>query len=571
MKGSLYLATLAFTFAVILAPLAASGASSMPASSGIEYIKRFDFNIKTRPAGNGALGSIFTYTSEDGSLTCGAGFVSSTGTRIYHNQNDLEFWCRPAHKASELNWVPLGRPLGDFPSSMLGNMEGRLFDYLAFKYYDFEKNEWRGMDAHVWNKLHGSSIYSWRKDGNEDYYITYGLANCPGLSVFSGRGYHGTVLTGAEFNAATVWKSRLYANVDNKVMRYELARPTPYPRCNHLKGSALVKSPVYVYAMYPVADQLFIGGGYLSETDPRFLCPNIYVVGKSEIRTLSIPKCSGRMIHEIYSFSLYDDSLLVGNYPNGTLEKITLPGMKIKRSFIPRLHPMTWADSKLYYDGTTSPVRSNTAEQYHYLESQTVTVSSGSLFLGMWPWGEIYQVNQDGTQDIYRMFGFPSRSNARQPFQQEGEAVYCTGGEKNMATRTCAHRDKIKEFWGQRITSLTVLNGRLCAGTGNTRAQRYDKHIHRFITEDQQQEYGKVYCADLVNQVLAEYRPAKEGRLSFFVTPKQLQIVIDGRLAASTFHKLGPIALKSLSGLGHVLVGKGAYGPSQAVLKSIHE
>lgn len=505
----------------------------------------FKFEISDIPAGNGAIGTIFEFESFDRQMTCSAGFISHTGTRIHGNQNDIEFWCASSTQKF-LNWIPLPRPLAVDSWSMIANIGGKLYDYMSTATYDFPSSRW--VDAHALPFIprNDGDVETIRRDEN-NWVLISNYAGCPGISVLSERGYHGTAIVSGSSSAALVWREDLYYNAGGIVWKAR-TNLQPLDSCRYLDSVELISDPNFVYAMLPVGERLFIGGGGHHYTEAGlYECAPVYATDGVEVEVIELPDCIGQDISEIYSFALADDGLYLGTYPDGYLYRIDLESRTAVRSDLPLLPPNTWVDS----DGS------------RYLESQAVAVSAGRILVGVFPWGEIFESGHRGDA-LYRLYPAPERTDAQQPFGQAAEMRYCFDRPEDEPD--CIS-DSRPEFWGQRITSFAVMNGRICAGTGNTFRTDYNPTTHTFIDAQVAAQYGLVHCASIDNQTLGIPRRSGDAELIFRITRRDLIIEQDSVEIARRAHQLNDAEYASIAGPnGSMRIGSGVYGPAQAAI-----
>ncbi|MDG3042441.1 hypothetical protein [Roseicyclus marinus] len=500
------------------------------------------------PPSNPALGSIFSIDFSDVDLACGAGFVSSVGTRIYQNQNDIEFWCRRPDDTL-IDWQSLGRPLQDFPSSMVGNVGGDLYEYIARTMYDFEAQQWIPLIDLGGIDTAGMGSYVFRT-ADVPWSIVYNYQNCQGLSAVSADGYFGTLPleSGESFSAATIWRGYFYANIGNEVVRAPLNEVRE--ACFYLAEQAIIPDNNYIYAMYPIADRLLIGGGgwpFLESSQQN--CPLIYSVDPNgSVDQISLRNCERDHITEIYGFSLADDAVVAGTYPMGELYAVESGSSFANRTGLPRFQVEPWERD----DGTRN------------LESQALVSSYGMLFVGMFPWGELYYSDAIWMTNggSHRVFSYPTRSSSKEPYFVPALRAYCPGDLVEVPN--CIEGARL-DLWGQRVTSIAVLDGKICVGTGNTFATVFDEDEHTFVPPHSESEYGAVHCALLKNQTLAPFVPEEEVVLNFRITVAELIVERDGEILARQPHDLDEVELAALTGGRYSIdLGVGAYGETPA-------
>ena len=121
--------------------------------------------------------------------------------------------------------------------------------------------------------------------------------------------------------------------------------------------------------------------------------------------------------------------------------------------------------------------------------------------------------------------------------------------------------------WGQRITTLAVFNGRLCAGTGNMSGSPWNADYHPMVPESLAQEYGRISCALIPNHTLGAIKWRRSLELTFKVTDRRLIIEQDGSEIASRNHTMTAEQVAAIAGAGRIELGRGVYGRFQGTLR----
>ena len=445
-----------------------------------------------------------------------------------------------------LEWQTLGQPRKRVVSSYVGNVQGALLEHNSRLTYDFHRNEWApvaGTDiAHL--GMQDAPLYSIRTDGGKTWIIVtrylgrdmrylsrlrrgihrlvrgtrIRAVECRGLSILSDDGYYGTFEIGTDYSAALVWKDTLFVNDAGRLLVAPMPR-RPTFGCNQIPGRVLIDQGDYVYTALPLNGALYLGGGGHRRIARDSSCPPIYVASGSSYRVVELSDCRARSVNEIYGMAPYEGALYVGTFPDGFLRRVG-PGQE--SASVVRI-----------------PAVGDSAGRY--FESQAVAATSGMLMVGLFPWGEVITVRGD-SQRVQRLFRAPHRrKDSHQPYAEEAGRRQCvTPGN----APDCVPLPR-PEFWGQRVTSLAVLDGRVCAGTGNTFSIPYDSAVHTMLTSELAQEYGAVHCALLPNQTLAP-PPRAGAKVSLVVTRTQLAILYDGAVVAARTHRLSAAQLASL-------------------------
>ncbi|MFZ4125880.1 MAG: hypothetical protein ACOYJ2_07420 [Rickettsiales bacterium] len=507
-------------------------------------LKEWRVTINSDQHTNEPRGTVFEWKSKDGALQCGAGFVYSIGSHAFSNQNQLEFWCHDA-KQKPLTFTTLPRPKSDFPQSYVGNINGELYDYTTHRVFDFDWNVWREISKQDWTDIGGAVPYVFQITDKKPIVIATDYKNCGGLSLFSPKGYVGTLPTGTDFSSAIIWRGALYANVNRQIWRAQLPTSTHAldGQCHPLTYDIVSNRSDWAYTFFPLEDTLYYGGSVDIDGGKRNACARLNRWDEATKQFVPQPitidgeSCEGENITEYYSFTPYQKGGLVGNFPHGGL--VYHDGTKAAMSKL----ALATKDDFGYENGT------------FYRESQTVLSAYGNIFVGMFPWAEFFAINPEtDTSTIQRLITHPEKARGEAPYMKDAPM---TAGNVPDPTH-----------WGQRITRVTVLNGKLCASTGNKRGKRYSAAEFPNLTEEETLDYGKVFCATLPNHTMAAHQIAAKGTLRFVVGKNHLMIFENDRLIAYNTVNLTPQQRQSLdTDDGELTKGTGNYGAFKGVLK----
>ena len=241
-----------------------------------------------------------------------------------------------------------------------------------------------------------------------------------------------------------------------------------------------------------------------------------------------------KVSYQLYSTMAYHDRLLMGQYPTGRVfeydgEKITdLTGWP------PRL------------EGVVGSSR----------EAQTTTIYGGDVFVGVWPWGELWRYNPDSKAWTFmsRMFEHPAISDKiTHPYDVEN-----TGGP-------------VHNQWGQRVTSLVANGGDLFISTSAKWPCEWDPKKFPFLAPDKWKSYGTVHRMTMPGH-LGAATAWTDGptQIEFTISGAEITIAQDGKQLAKAAVP-GPFGerLNAMVGVKDVTWGKGIYGPfSGRVIKS---
>lgn len=228
---------------------------------------------------------------------------------------------------------------------------------------------------------------------------------------------------------------------------------------------------------------------------------------------------------QIYTMMNYHDRLLMGQYPTGELFELVGDEVRRLEGWPPRL------------SGTSPNAR----------EAQTLAIYCGELFVGVWPWGEVWRGTgaPGGWRLAARLFRRPALEPAiNAPYEQEMTAL----GEK------------VNNLWGQRITTLLPLGTGLIASTANKNGATCEERL-TFLGPDQGSEYGTVYRLHLPGHLAAPVA-WNNGQLDLQIeiSATSLQIRQDGKiLATAAQQNLAPHRFTE----ANIIYGKGTFGPFQ--------
>lgn len=229
--------------------------------------------------------------------------------------------------------------------------------------------------------------------------------------------------------------------------------------------------------------------------------------------------------YQIYSMLNFYDRLLMGHYPTGLLYEFD--GEKVTRleGWPPRL------------EGVSSSAR----------EAQTMTIYGGDLFVGVWPWGELWRYHRDAGRWAWveRLFTHPAPTDeTTHPYEKE-----------------CLAHGLVVNQWGQRVTSLVPLGDSLMISTSAKWPCEW-KPEYDFLGGDRWKEYGSVVRLTMPGNLSAPIRwTARETELEFTVSREGMRIKQDGQTLASARVEGNLLAeIGKAPSLGAVAWGEGVFG-----------
>lgn len=275
-------------------------------------------------------------------------------------------------------------------------------------------------------------------------------------------------------SAILVWDNKIYVNDDGNLFIYEVPHATESMK--NLSPSKIIDGVDWAYFIFPTKEGVVWGGSgeYLDGCAPI----------KSFSEELTIIKhkdCKSDNITEYYSAIKIDDSYLIGTYPSGNL---------------------------LDFNGNTSllkkyEIHPNIARRY--FESQSLAQSTGILFVGLYPYGEVIYFDTKSSihksKNISRLFsGPPKNEEYSTPYYGEFLAEINERSGSNALKVEYYQEGIHPNLLGQRIPTSSVLDGKICFSTGNFTFLEPSKKVTSKI--DNLNEYGKVHCMSIPNQTL---------------------------------------------------------------------
>jgi len=228
---------------------------------------------------------------------------------------------------------------------------------------------------------------------------------------------------------------------------------------------------------------------------------------------------------QLYTMINYYDRFLMGQYPTGELFEIVGDEFIHLKTVPPR------------------PASASPSAR----EVQALTLYRGELFVGIWPWGEVWRLAtpQADWQFVGRMFQYPAMTpSVTAPYEVE---LAATG-------------EAINNLWGQRITSLIPQGDSLLISTANKNGAVPAPELS-FLEDNRWREYGAVHHLRLPGHLSAPltYRQSAT-ELQIIISRQWLAIRQDGRLLAQS--PLPPDSMATFA-IESVRWKEGVFGPGQ--------
>ncbi|MDG1895844.1 MAG: hypothetical protein P8J37_13135 [Fuerstiella sp.] len=461
-------------------------------------------------------GSLFEVTSPDSTVVIGAGFQNLYNTRYRADRHSLQFYVRPTDGQRSHTTEKLPRP-NELCGTYLYSRDNIVRStYGGLKAWDPQADKWEPEDS-----LGGT---------NETMRVGDGLLEFGASEVkYAGQ---------AVLNPPREGSYQLFFYANGHLCFYHVNRGDdgyrPYENdsdgfsklyaCPWTVDQANVDLSTAVVLTLPVVGETTFAWGQLG--DQIVTGSNIggfYVFEKGNWRMLLAPILG--VSYQLYSTMMFHDRLLMGQYPSGRV--FQYDGSQI--SDMPGWPPIL--------DGVSASAR----------EAQTTVIYGGDVFVGVWPWGELWRYNPDSRRWAFtqRMFDHPELSDRiTHPYDFENK----NGDVGNQ--------------WGQRVTSLVPGGANLFVSTSAKWPAEWAPQEFPFLAPDKWKSYGSVYKLTMPGHLSATTKWT-EGptTFEFVIDENELSISQDGKQIAATA-VTGSLRkhVNSAAGLADVKWGQGIYG-----------
>jgi hypothetical protein len=461
-------------------------------------------------------GSLFEVTSDDGSLVFGAGFQNAYNTRYRADRHAVQFFVRPAGGDRTFTTEDLPRPNDLCGAYLYGRDDVVHSTYGGFKAWN--------PDTRTWQEASGAG------GTQETMRVGKGVLEFGGSAVkYNG----GTILSPPEEGSYQLF---FYAN--GHLCFYHVNRGDggyrPYKKdeegfsklhaCPWTPDQVAVDLSKAVVLTLPVVGEMTFAWGQLGKqivTGSNI--GGFYVFEDGAWRMLLEPKIG--VSYQLYSTLAFHDRLLMGQYPTGRI--FEYDGEKIT----------DLADWPPVLTGVSGRAR----------EAQTTVIYGGDLFVGVWPWGELWRYNADSRKWTFmrRMFDHPDLSDEIvHPYDVENRG------------------NAVRNLWGQRVTSLIPSGPDLFIGTSAKSPCEWDAEKFPFLSPDKWKSYGSVYRVTMPGHLGAAAQWTDgPTTIEFTIRGSEITITQDGKQLAPTT-LTGPLVerLNAMSGLRNIKWGDGIYG-----------
>jgi outer membrane protein assembly factor BamB len=208
--------------------------------------------------------------------------------------------------------------------------------------------------------------------------------------------------------------------------------------------------------------------------------------------------------YQIYTMVNYYGRLLTGQYPTGNL--------------------IEYDGYNLTHLPDAPPVMEGVAD--YSRECQTSVIYRGELYVGVWPWAELWRLDADTGQwsFVQRMFSQPElTAEFGHPYEEDIVAYNKTTGE-----------ELVYNNWGQRITGMVSVGSDMILSTSAKGTLPRDNRLG-FLTDEVFAEYGQFYRLHLPGNLSASIAPVSgPTQLRLVLRKSRMEIYRDGKLLAQT-------------------------------------
>lgn len=463
-----------------------------------------------------SFGSLFQVESTDGSIQIGAGFQNAYNTRYRADRHAVQLYLRSTVDDRSLEHKALPRP-----NDLCGTyLYGR--DDVVYSTYGGLRS-WNPTSA-AWDDrpTFGGTDEAMRL-GSDVLYFGDSQVKCndrlildrPEVGSYELFFYANGHLCFYHVNRRG-GKYRHFVNDDDGFSKLVACPWTPSQSEVDLSKAVQLTLPIVgetTFAWGQLGKQIITGsniGGF-------------YVFADNRWSALLQPDL--KVSYQLYSTMAFENVLLMGQYPTGRLFQYDGKEIQDIAGWPPLL------------DGVSPSAR----------EAQTTAIYGGELFVGVWPWGELwrYHPGQKQWEFARRMFDHPDPSNdVTHPYDVQNRS------------------NPISNLWGQRITSLVTTGPSLFVSTSAKTPCVWDADSNPFLSPNKWKSYGTVYQLTMPGH-LGAATAWTDGptKFEFAINRDTLTIHQDGKLiGTAAMPEMSTSQLETLSALKTVRWGKGIYG-----------
>ncbi len=448
-----------------------------------------------------ALGSLFEARGRDGDVIAGAGFDDAHSTYLRDNNRQVVFFLKsPSPRPTITN---LGKPFG--PENNGTRLQVADDMLLAFH---------RAGNAVAFQSLNKGNMWApiedqWTQTANAFGGIQ-SVANK--LLVFEGSRirYDGNVIYDSQLGSGRYY----YAN--GSLFLYHF-KPDRLYVTEWEPGETVTLDEAHVF---DIVGNVFTYGTY---DDEVLVTTNVGEFYSYKEGALTRHRLTDGKSWQGYSMLRYYDKVLIGHYPSGSLYQYDANGLQPFEPAIP------------FPDSVSSNAR----------EAQTLAIYGGYLYVGVWPWGEVWR--------------FDHEENAWSLVSRVFDQPEMTKDDQEPFARAMANKPAPYNYWGQRVTSLTNFEDSLFVSTMNKQGQPH-LPVHDFMDVETVDQYGAIHKIYVPGQITAAFEWKEQTTFRFVADEDSISIYQDGKSLGTA--RTDP-AFDSERVL-NIELGTGIYGPLRA-------
>jgi len=481
--------------------------------SAAEPIAQFSVEVDLGRDRGQSFGSLFEVRDSNDRVVAGAGFMDVYNTRFRTDRHTLQFFVRPEKEPERFSTERLPHPDLDCGIYLL-DLNQRLYAWSSVRnnsvrLWDDSSKKWN--DAPIPNTGR-------MRSGDGAIRLGTGTLTFTGNQVaFDDRIILSPPEQGRYYNFYYA-HGRLFFYHTQRTDADGSTHIYACPWTPESAGLIDLSEATRMSAKY-VGATPFAWGQFRGEVMTVSNFGGVYVFHGSEWKTLQ--EAQKGVSYQVYSMLNYHDRLLLAQYPTGELFEYRGQELKRLNGWPPRL------------PGVSPSAR----------EAQTMAIYRGDLFVGVWPWAEVwrYRRHEDRWHSLGRMFTHPKTTDKMtHPYEAAAKKF-----------------GLVANHWGQRVTGMVASGPSLFLSTSSKGTSPWLDE-YDFLTDQQRREYGAVIRLDMPGNLAAQIkwrdRPIK---LEFVIESNRLVVRQDGaELAHANFRLDGADGLRQPT----VRWGQGVFG-----------
>lgn len=440
--------------------------------------------------------SLFRIVDQSGSTVCAAGMPKYSQTRRASSSQTVELYCTP----SDSSVVEIGRPSDDSWRPALVHGHDGVVD-LATR-TEYRDGTWRPTSL-------PAGLENQQEVGGRLYQFVSATADHPPRVLLDGDVF--TEFPGASLEIGYYYAGRIYV-VTSSGYSTRLWVCDLQARCSSESLPAEMRA---AYAMLGYEGDVLIAG-------------TTWIVRFDGERVRTVYHRAEDEFYSIVSTSL---GLLVGTYPEGNLLAIDTENWSVTP--LPE-QPIDATDFDIDDDQIPELAVHFALGKRHYREAQSIALMGGRIYVGMFPWGEVWESPLDNLDwEATRLFPGEKMGNEPWPYYREMRQRYTALADDPRTL--AAPKWSLAEYWSQRIHSMVLTDMGLAIGKGNFTGWAYEADRDTFASREAlARDYGSVVLFQDQNSLVSDVRfDGVATTLTFEITPDRLRIFQDGKVIAT--------------------------------------